>query len=694
MLKFKHIPLKLNTEKNIFNCRGLNDENKFQKLKIKTKLFCSNKKGEQKLNNSLVLDPKRIQKKNKPFIEQEKPRYNSQTNRKIKLLEKPRPFILSAEKRKVNNYNNIIKENKYNATPKIKNFKQKIDKHPLIIKRKNEENKNHHHIKKEQNTVKIKKMFIGNNNNISRLKEIQKNFIKRKNIRDSNKTSSLLKKDISKKTQTKITKKEIKNSNKNKLLLQSKISDEQNTYYILRPPLIPAIKSKSSKLENDNKNDKSNISNGNNKEKNKEINYNDDSSSSNLTPSSSVDKVDEKEFDSNKDLIFKRNITDIGFNNQKNQNLNLSNKNSKEIQKIIEFKSKSQNDKKDNTIIKDNKYLRRRSVDNPKTREKLEQYMNNMLLKQNGGSTLFLTNYEVGPIYEEEINMIVDSKKIEKKMKICSCTKAGCSGPGIVKINQDSFFIKQNFMENSDYFFIGVCDGHGEKGELISNFISNKLPNYIKSISNNDIISIFQKINSEIYSNSDINSDMSGSTVVSLIITPDKLISINLGDSRLSLFKYDNGIYYSKYLNREHKPCELDEYERIISKGGRLQKCFDEKTNKYFGPQRVWLKNKEEPGLAMTRSLGDKIAHNIGVIDEPEIKKFYYDGTEKFIIIASDGLWEYINGEQCINIIKPFYEEEKDIKDAVLELTKEAFKKWKRKEVVIDDITIIVIFFY
>jgi hypothetical protein len=86
MLKFKHIPLKLNTEKNIFNCRGLNDENKFQKLKIKTKLFCSNKKGEQKLNNSLVLDPKRIQKKNKPFIEQEKPRYNSQTNRKIKLV--------------------------------------------------------------------------------------------------------------------------------------------------------------------------------------------------------------------------------------------------------------------------------------------------------------------------------------------------------------------------------------------------------------------------------------------------------------------------------------------------------------------------------------------------------------------------------------------------------------------------------
>ena len=96
----------------------------------------------------------------------------------------------------------------------------------------------------------------------------------------------------------------------------------------------------------------------------------------------------------------------------------------------------------------------------------------------------------------------------------------------------------------------------------------------------------------------------------------------------------------------------------------------------------------------MTRSLGDKTAHNIGVIVEPEIKKFIYDGSEKFIVIASDGLWEYIKSEQCINIVKKFYEEEKEPKEAALELTKEAFKRWKRKGVVIDDITVIVIFFY
>ena len=34
---------------------------------------------------------------------------------------------------------------------------------------------------------------------------------------------------------------------------------------------------------------------------------------------------------------------------------------------------------------------------------------------------------------------------------------------------------------------------------------------------------------------------------------------------------------------------------------------------------RVWLKNAEIPGLAMTRSFGDKVGCQAGVIAEPEI---------------------------------------------------------------------------
>ena len=94
-------------------------------------------------------------------------------------------------------------------------------------------------------------------------------------------------------------------------------------------------------------------------------------------------------------------------------------------------------------------------MDNPYTRERLELLVNQMTLKQNGGNTLFLRNYENGKTYINEITHITkDNQKIQKHIKISSCTKAGCSGPGIVKTNQDAYFIRENFLKNKEYFFL------------------------------------------------------------------------------------------------------------------------------------------------------------------------------------------------------------------------------------------------
>jgi hypothetical protein len=37
----------------------------------------------------------------------------------------------------------------------------------------------------------------------------------------------------------------------------------------------------------------------------------------------------------------------------------------------------------------------------------------------------------------------------------------------------------------------------------------------------------------------------------------------------------------------------------------------------WLGPDRVWLRNEDTPGLAMSRSLGDGLAHSVGVSSEP-----------------------------------------------------------------------------
>jgi hypothetical protein len=61
-----------------------------------------------------------------------------------------------------------------------------------------------------------------------------------------------------------------------------------------------------------------------------------------------------------------------------------------------------------------------------------------------------------------------------------------------------------------------------------------------------------------------------------------------------------------------------EEAYRIVKKNGRVSKYMDN-SGHYKGPLRVWTKNGKVPGLAVTRSFGDQLAHTIGVICEPEI---------------------------------------------------------------------------
>ena len=58
----------------------------------------------------------------------------------------------------------------------------------------------------------------------------------------------------------------------------------------------------------------------------------------------------------------------------------------------------------------------------------------------------------------------------------------------------------------------------------------------------------------------------------------------------------------------------------------------------------------------MSRSFGDKIAHSVGVSAEPEVKESILGPLDKFIVIASDGVWEFLSNEDVAGIVWPYYE--------------------------------------
>lgn len=295
----------------------------------------------------------------------------------------------------------------------------------------------------------------------------------------------------------------------------------------------------------------------------------------------------------------------------------------------------------------------------------------------------------------------------KKIAKIESISKKGFAGENIKKINQDKFFIYHHFNSEENCMFLGVCDGHGLFGHEVSNYLANNLPQALSSaFASSNISSIkkgkpesfnqiitgtFIRLNSELILSPEIDTTFSGSTCVSLIYTTTSLICANAGDSRCVVGKYIKGEWVAKNLSNDHKPGNQIEMERILKSGGKVEPYRDLE-GKFVGPDRVWVKGDDVPGLAMSRSFGDDIAQSVGVTPEPEIISMELKEEDKFVIIASDGIWEFISSEDCVNMIKNFYQD-KDVVGALNFVYKEAAKRWIMEEEVIDDITVIIIFF-
>ena len=109
------------------------------------------------------------------------------------------------------------------------------------------------------------------------------------------------------------------------------------------------------------------------------------------------------------------------------------------------------------------------------------------------------------------------------------------------------------------------------------------------------------------------------------------------------------------------------------------------------------MRDKDIPGLAMTRSMADSCGAQVGVIGVPEIKEYQIRSREdKLVIIASDGVWEFVSNEDAGQILLPFADPKPDSKTtegAGEALVKHSYMQWRKKgENQIDDITSVVLF--
>jgi len=260
------------------------------------------------------------------------------------------------------------------------------------------------------------------------------------------------------------------------------------------------------------------------------------------------------------------------------------------------------------------------------------------------------------------------------RMKYAYLTQRGYYPDQPDKANQDNYNVIEKFSGKPNQVFFGVFDGHGKDGDLASYYARDKIPKclamWAKSVNlRRAHKKAFVDVNDKMCSNSVFDTMMSGTTAITAVLKDDNLIVANCGDSRCVVaVDSEDGRLLAHPLSRDQTPHRRDELRRVKRAGAMVcnmaqlegAEPMHENWSLTLGdviddggdPPRLFLRGKVYPGVAFTRSIGDALAQGIGVFAEPEIDELKLNSSHKFLILASDGIWEFITNQEAVDILE------------------------------------------
>mmetsp|Transcript_24344 Transcript_24344/g.68361 ORF Transcript_24344/g.68361 Transcript_24344/m.68361 type:complete len:469 (-) Transcript_24344:69-1475(-) len=279
--------------------------------------------------------------------------------------------------------------------------------------------------------------------------------------------------------------------------------------------------------------------------------------------------------------------------------------------------------------------------------------------------------------------------------------------------NQDSYVASSN--SSGSKCLVGVFDGHGEKGRIISEFARSAIPKYL--FGNRDLHAdplaafenAFHETQRQIERLRGADAQQSGTTAVAAYQHRDRLFVANVGDSRAVLGRCDTaqegGATGSRRgtpttalraieLSSDQKPGRADERRRILDRGGVVkQSAYPVRQGigaprlVPMGPERVW-DSTGRCGLCVSRSLGD-LGMRPFVTAAPEVSERQLGPQDRLLVLGSDGVWDHIGSQEAVNIAA----QHRDPAAAAREITDVARQRWHTatQGQLSDDITAVVV---
>jgi protein phosphatase len=142
------------------------------------------------------------------------------------------------------------------------------------------------------------------------------------------------------------------------------------------------------------------------------------------------------------------------------------------------------------------------------------------------------------------------------------------------------------------------------------------------------------------------------STNVTLLLWKNLLTVAHLGDSRACIFREtSDGFFSPQWLTVDHKPNHAPEHQRIAQSGGVLS--WNSKKPYLRAPDfnEKHMAGKHPKKLNYSRGFGGVELKKYGFIADPEVHHFEICPSDKFLVLATDGLWDVLTPGHVANII-------------------------------------------
>lgn len=190
--------------------------------------------------------------------------------------------------------------------------------------------------------------------------------------------------------------------------------------------------------------------------------------------------------------------------------------------------------------------------------------------------------------------------------------------------------------------FFGIYDGHG--GKKVSSYLETHLPGYFVNkkvkypLNKKYVMAVYDHIQKSLRFEHKDFSYTSGSTCCVVIQfkynNNDYINVMNTGDSRAVLCRGNMAIP----LSLDHKPNWPEEKYRITKLDG----------GQYI--TKIGNDDWRIKDLSVSRSFGD-VETTPYVTHRPDFYRYKLEQSDKFIILACDGLWDVVSNQEAINFV-------------------------------------------